>query len=232
MAFKNLAFLSLVLLATPVVAEEADADVALIFSEMDTDKDGSLSLAEFGGLSGEDHGMSAEELAKAKEEVKADFEKLDEDKNGRLNQTELAKDTEGVAPEEDDMSAMEDGAEEQDAEEGTEGEGDSEEDQGMEEGTEDEDEADEPDDAGLLEEGEMTEEQAAEQMMASLDTNKDGSLSLQEYSTSENSSEPLSKEDLAEAKKEFDDLDEDKNGQISKAELAKQKEEPEDVEVN
>merc|ERR1712014_492583 len=56
-----------------------------------------------------------------KKEMKLTFDKLDEDKNGLLSQAEMAKEMkEPPAPEENEMSAMEEGAEEQGME-GTEG---------------------------------------------------------------------------------------------------------------
>merc|ERR1719215_681891 len=103
----------------------------------------------------EDHGMSPEELAEMKQEMKVNFDKLDSDKNGKLSQAEMAAEMEDTTlPEESEMSAMEEGAEEQDTE------------QSM-------------DDAEGNEA--MDEKQAVQQMMEELDKDKDGSLSLEEF---------------------------------------------------
>lgn len=219
MAFKRLAFFSLVLSATPVVAKEDDSDVAQMFTEMDTDKDGSLSLEEFGGLSGEDQDMSAEELAKAKEEIKEDFNKLDEDKNGRLSQVEMAKDTmeDETSAMEDETSAMEEGAEEQDLEEGAEGADEEGMEEGMEEGTEDKDDADEMEDVGLLEEGDgeaeeesMGTQQFVQQTMHDLDRDDDNQLSLEEFQADAPDAE--AKKHMEE---DFNKADKDKNLKLS-----------------
>merc|ERR1719197_2271287 len=90
--------------------------MAQMFAEMDTDKDGSLSLAEYIGslsdkeddgimsadeLADEESGMSPDELADREmspdeladmnKEMKVNFDKLDEDKSGKLSQAEMAK---------------------------------------------------------------------------------------------------------------------------------------------
>merc|ERR1712050_712966 len=99
--------------------------------------------------------MSPEELADLKKEVKLDFEKLDKDKNGKLSQAEMAKEMEEPpAPEENDMSAMEEGAEEKDTEEGME---------------------------RTLGDEAMDEQQMAQHMLEELDKDKDGFVSLAEF---------------------------------------------------
>merc|ERR1712039_362761 len=111
------------------MGEELVDGMAQMFAEMDTDKDGSLSLAEYIGslsdkeddgimsadeLADEDSGMSPDELADEEDddmssdeladremspdeladmhkEMKVNFDKLDEDKSGKLSQAEMAK---------------------------------------------------------------------------------------------------------------------------------------------
>jgi len=87
--------LGLVRLAIATASAEEAGEMAMVFAEMDRNKDGTLSLDEFAGLSdGDDDGMSKEEVEDAKKEMKVSFDKLDEDKNGKLSQTEMSKEVE------------------------------------------------------------------------------------------------------------------------------------------
>eukprot|EP00930_Biecheleria_cincta_P058070 TRINITY_DN43920_c0_g1_i1.p1 TRINITY_DN43920_c0_g1~~TRINITY_DN43920_c0_g1_i1.p1 ORF type:complete len:195 (-),score=74.08 TRINITY_DN43920_c0_g1_i1:190-774(-) len=114
MVFRSICILTLMFFAAIAAEEIAEDEMAQLFSEMDTDKDGSLSLDEFSGFSdGDDHGMSAEELAEMKQETKFEFDKLDEDNNGLLSLAEMARQTEeGSEPEEQGISSARQGSEE------------------------------------------------------------------------------------------------------------------------
>jgi len=191
MSFRSLLVLTFALVAVAAAEEETEDGMAQMFAEMDTDKDGSLSLAEYSGLSNEeDHGMSPEELADTRREQKLSFDKLDEDKNGKLSQAELAKEMEEPpAPEDDEMSAMEEGAEEQDME-GTEG-----------------DEA-------------VDVKHMAQQVMEDLDKDKDGFVSLKEFEGENlDGAEELDEETKKEVLKEFQNADKNNDSKLSAEEI-------------
>lgn len=197
MSFRQLIVLTCALFAAAAAKEEAEDTIAQMFVEMDTDKDGSLSFDEYTGLAGEeDLGMSSEDLEEMKKEMRHSFTVLDEDNNGKLSQTELAKELEDpLASEENEMSAMEEGAEEQDME------------QRMEDAEEDD----------VMDEQQMDEQQWAQEMMEELDKDKDGQLSFAEFEGEE--IDVIGEADKDEMHKDFRKADKNNDGQLSVEEL-------------
>jgi len=208
MAFKNVFVLICVAFAASASAEATEdlsKDAAgLTFK----DKDGSVSFEEFAGLSG-DHGLSPEEVAEMKKESKPRFDKLDEDKSGKLSQSELDKeeeepekseelalgeeadeddasdeDTEGADEFSEDEAAADDDAGDEDVEQGAEDEEAADEDDEDEMGLDDEQvsamEAESGEVEAALVEGTDTVQKMANQMLEDLDKNKDNQLSFEE----------------------------------------------------
>ena len=106
MALGKIGSLIFVFYASSLAADEQQASLSKMFLEADRNKDGFLSLDEYGVEEGFDPAKNDDEDIESHEEATKSFEKLDEDKDGRLSQAEMAKPMEVSATEETAMSEL------------------------------------------------------------------------------------------------------------------------------